>query len=201
MFELFLKKLPKDTDIQEKNITDDINILPDGLRNFVEKLWGYSFWNGIYRTFTSSEVIKYSKYCQELFFSNTKKYYFFWSNWNGCLFGIDIEDNQIILFEPETPEDYKVPYNIIDFHNNEIFSNSEALLRLSFLVEWRKKSNSILNRTQCIWYIKPLFLWGTDTIDNLELTDLEVYISITGQLWNATKNLPEWTKIGKIEIE
>jgi hypothetical protein len=72
---------------------------------------------------------------------------------------------------------------------------------LSFLAEWKKKSNSILDRTQCIWYKKPLFLWGTDSIDNLELTDLEVYISLAWQLWNAVKDLPEGTEIWKISIE
>jgi hypothetical protein len=38
MFESFLKKLPKDLSVQVKKTSDDIDILPDSLRNFIETL-------------------------------------------------------------------------------------------------------------------------------------------------------------------
>ena len=47
----------------------------------------------------------------------------------------------------------------------------------------------------------PLFLGGEDSLENMEVSDMEVYWDMTDQLWEAVKDLPEGTKIGNISFE
>jgi hypothetical protein len=46
-----------------------------------------------------------------------------------------------------------------------------------------------------VGYRVPLFLGGSDTLENLEVTDLDVYWTICGQLRLAAAQLPEGTAI------
>ena len=40
-----------------------------------------------------------------------------------------------------------------------------------------------------------------DSVDNMELVDLDVYVEICGQLLNKTKTLPDGAVIGDITIK
>ena len=40
-----------------------------------------------------------------------------------------------------------------------------------------------------------------DSLENMEVSDMEVYWDMTDQLWEAVKDLPEGTKIGNISFE
>jgi len=42
-------------------------------------------------------------------------------------------------------------------------------------------------------YRKPLFLGGSDEVENLEVSDLDVYWHIMGQIIRKTKGLPQGT--------
>jgi len=44
-------------------------------------------------------------------------------------------------------------------------------------------------------YKRPLFLGGSDTTDNLEISDLEVYWLLMGQLIRQAKGLPAGTPV------
>jgi hypothetical protein len=45
-----------------------------------------------------------------------------------------------------------------------------------------------------------LFLNGKDRVSNLELGDMDVYLQMCVDLWNAVKNLPEGTPIDRVLI-
>jgi len=51
------------------------------------------------------------------------------------------------------------------------------------------------NYTQCLGNRKPLFLGGTDELWNMELSDLDVYWHVVGQLVRKTRGLPLGTPI------
>ena len=53
----------------------------------------------------------------------------------------------------------------------------------------------------CVGYRIPLFLGGDDSLENMEVSDMEVYWDMTDQLWEAVKDLPEGTKIGNVSFE
>jgi hypothetical protein len=49
-----------------------------------------------------------------------------------------------------------------------------------------------------VGYGVPLFLGGQDVVDNLELTDLDVYWSVCGQLRCGAMSLPPGTSINQV---
>lgn len=58
----------------------------------------------------------------------------------------------------------------------------DAALAVEFHKQWLESGGSAPRYEQCIGYKKPLFLGGTDGIDNLEVSDLDVYWHLMGQL-------------------
>lgn len=55
--------------------------------------------------------------------------------------------------------------------------------------------------TQCLGYGTPLFLGGADELPNLELTTINVYWHLSGQLFLQTKGFPPGTGIDSIRID
>lgn len=49
--------------------------------------------------------------------------------------------------------------------------------------------------TQCVGYKRPLFLGGKDAVENLELSEVEVYWHLMGQLIRQAKGLPVGTPV------
>ena len=96
---------------------------------------------------------------------------------------------------------FDVPASIIDFHNEELVDYKNDALAYDFFVEWKKKNKKEIKHNECVGYKVPLFLGGEDAINNLEITDYDVYTSLCGQLRNKTKDLPEGTNINDISIE
>jgi Domain of unknown function (DUF1851) len=52
---------------------------------------------------------------------------------------------------------------------------------------------------QCVGYQVPLFLGGKDSLENLEITDLDVYWSLSGQLRQGTWVLPPGTAVVQVK--
>lgn len=86
------------------------------------------------------------------------------------------------MLEPGTAEALEIPCNIETFHENELIQYREEALAASFYQQWLECGGLPPAVNQCIGYKKPLFLGGTDTVDNLEVSDLDVYWTIAGQL-------------------
>lgn len=63
----------------------------------------------------------------------------------------------------------------------------EPALAGSFFARWALANPELLplDVTQCAGYKVPLFLGGKDVLENLEVIDLEVYWSLSGQLRQA----------------
>lgn len=70
-------------------------------------------------------------------------------------------------------------------HNTEIAEFSDDCLAAGFFSEWYEASGHYeLLHSQCAGYKVPLFLNGQDTLDNLEVSDMEVYWEIMAPLIN-----------------
>ncbi len=94
------------------------------------------------------------------------------------------------MFEPGTGEALEIPANIKTFHDVELKENPDAALASSVYAEWRETGGGEPAYDQCVGYKIPLFLNGKDEFENLELSDLEVYWHIMGQLVAKAKGLP-----------
>ncbi len=79
-------------------------------------------------------------------------------------------------------EALQTPCNLETFHESELIEFQEEALGLSFYSAWRNAGGGIPKYDQCVGYKVPLFLGGIDGVDNLELSDIDVYWSLTGQI-------------------
>ncbi len=105
----------------------------------------------------------------------------------------------MLLFEPGTGEVLEIPFSFADFHE-QLDELQEAALAGSFYAAWTQANPELppLSVAHCIGYKVPLFLGGKDTIENLEVFDLEFYWSMSGQLRRGTQTLPPGTSIGQV---
>jgi len=122
-------------------------------------------------------------------------------DWQGTAFAVDsqrLEEGQpgVLMFEPGTAEILLIPANIETFHDALMIENPDAALTANIYVEdWLAAGGAQPAFDQCIGYKKPLFLGGEDDISNQELTDLEVYWHIMGQVIAKVKGLPPGTPV------
>jgi hypothetical protein len=126
-------------------------------------------------------------------------------DWLGDIFALDVhrlEEGElgVLMFEPGTGEALNIPCNLQTFHNKGVIELGEAVLALSFFARWRESGGAPPAYEQCIGYKKPLFLGGADEVENLEMSDLDVYWRVMGQLISQVKKLPPGTPINKITI-
>lgn len=104
------------------------------------------------------------------------------------------------MFEPGTGQALEIPCNLITFHDNELISYSEAALAAGFYGQWLANGGATPKHDQCIGYMKPLFLGGKDVIGNLDLSDLDVYWCLSGQLIQKTRSFPPGTPVSKVRL-
>ena len=106
----------------------------------------------------------------------------------------------LLTGEPGTGKTLEIPCNLLTFHDNELVDYREEALAEGFHTQWLVKCGVIPKQEQCIAYKQPLFLGGKDTIENLELSNLDVYWTLIGQLIRKARGFAHGTQIGKIGI-
>jgi Domain of unknown function (DUF1851) len=118
-------------------------------------------------------------------------------DWLGRAFALDNKRLQsvqpsVLMFEVGTGEALR---DLQSFHEEVLIEDGEAALAISFHEKWLAAGGEAPNYTQCVGYQKPLFLGGADEIWNVELSDLDVYWHVVGQLVRKTRDLPPGTPI------
>ena len=159
----------------------------DALFEFRNEFQGMEFGEGIYRVFKNEDIPKWKAIIAEGYPEFKGKFEPFGFDWLGRCFAIDLRwktKGQILMFEIGTAEVLEIPCDIIAFHNNEIPVNGEACLSRTFFSQWRENTEQEINYSQCVGYTVPLFFNGEDTIENLELSDMDVYWSLLSQTKN-----------------
>ena len=192
MFEKFLSSydiLRKSHNEIDKDILKGISIYAHGFTELMTQCAGSTFGGGIYRLHSVQDIIKWTQIVEDSFLTYKNRLVCFGFDWLGRHFALDkgrIENNQmlILLIEPGTGEAFEIPANFKNFHNNELVDYQNDALSYNFYNEWLESTGLIPDHQQCIGYKIPLFLGGNDTIENLELIDMDVYWSICGQTLN-----------------
>lgn len=106
----------------------------------------------------------------------------FGADWLGRVFATQGQGGEVLLLEPGTAEALEIPVDLAEFEASELVDNPDAALAFGFYQSWRNAGGAAPGPGQCIGYRKPLFLGGADEMDNLELSDLSVYWSVTAQI-------------------
>ena len=173
---------------------------PPAVAPLLTEFGGSSFNGGLYRVVRVNDVAPWSSRIGYAFPEFQGRIACFGYDWLGRAFAVDskrLEGGKpgVLLFEPGTGEALEVPANIETFHDDELVNFGESCLAIEFFHRWRGATHAKLAYDQCAGYKMPLFFGGEDDLDNLEISDIDVYWHIFGQLILKTKGLPVGTPV------
>lgn len=177
----------------------------EGYASFSSEFSGASFGGGLYRIHNDETGPLALTLIAQAFPEFAARACPFGFDWLGRQFPVDlgrlVEGHPLVLLlEPGTGEALEIPVPFSVFHNEELTQYADAALARDFFKIWSAaNSDSLpLRRDQCVGYRVPLFLGGSDTAENVEVSDLEVYWSICGQLRLGAMRLPPESEINRI---
>jgi hypothetical protein len=200
MFEAFQHIFPQDHEenVGDTSEVDVTNIV--GIPELLHSFGGASFAGGLYRVVHPKDLEAWRLRVARAFPQFERRIICFGYDWLGSVFALDcarFDGGQpgVVMFEPGTGKALEIPSNIQTFHNSGLKEFGEAALAISFFQKWLSTGGGHPTITQCIGYKRPLFLGGKDTVENLELSDIDVYWHLMGQLISKTRGLSEGTHI------
>jgi hypothetical protein len=177
----------------------------EGYLDFASEFAGATFGGGLYRVHDDTSGAQALTLIAEAFPEYATRVCPFGYDWLGRQFAVDSGravggQPQVLLLEPGTGEALEIPLPFAAFHNEELIEYADAALATGFFDSWSAVNSDFvrLRRDQCVGYRVPLFLGGQDVIENLEVSDLEVYWSICGQLRRGALSLPPGTSINEV---
>ena len=166
-------------------IGDETLPIANSVKDFLEKYSGVTFLNGLYRIHRIQDISKWNEIVAEAFPPAKDVVLVFGYDWVGRMFAIFSATNTVLILEPGTGEAYDTGMNFETFHNKEIPQNHTSCLMSEYFQEWKEHSNATLAHNECVGYKVPLFLNGKDEVENLEISDIEVYWGIMAPLINT----------------
>lgn len=203
-FNNFTKEFRTGFSERQSVISDELKNLVNnsiGSLEFLQNYSGTTFNDGLYRIHKTEEIDKWNAIIGEVFPELSKLIVCFGYDWLGRHFALDLRRKKngeplIIMLEPGTGDALEIPRTFSTFHEKELIGYQDDALAVKFFNKWTRESgNKSLLINQCVGYKVPLFLGGRDTIENLEVSDMEVYWDICGQLLNKVRNLPPGTPV------
>lgn len=155
--------------------------------DFISRFGGYQFGDGLFRIFKSDDLAMWQNNVESAFGNFAGKFKLFAFDWLGRCFGIDLRQNtfgNILMFEIGTNDVLEIPCQFMEFLNEEIPQYHDECLASSFFKEWKNNTNKQIAYDECVGYKIPLFLNGVDDINNLEISNMDVYWHIFSQIIN-----------------
>ncbi|MER8524017.1 DUF1851 domain-containing protein [Mesorhizobium sp. M0644] len=200
MFEKFRQNFPVDSRMPADTGNFSLDTKVPGLSELLASFGGASFKHGLYRIIRAQDVARWNARVCLGFPEFTGRITCFGYDWLGTALAVDsqrLEQGEpgVVMFEPGTGEVLQVPANIRTFHEVDVIEDEDAALAANLYADWREAGGAEPAYNQCIGYKIPLFLDGKDEIKNQELSDLEVYWHIMGQLIAKVKDLPPGTPV------
>ena len=159
--------------------------------------------DGAYRQHRQEDVARFTKLAIDAFPEFAGRIECFGADWLGRQFATDrlrMADGipQVVMLEPGTGEALEIPVDQRAFHDEELAQEPDAAAAYSFFIRWVASGGTKPAYDQCVGYKKPLYLGGSDDVSNFELSDFEVYWSISAQLLAKCRSLPIATTIGNV---
>lgn len=200
MFEVFQGNFARDPWTREGEDRPYAAPSLPGLVQLFDQFGGASFRGGLYRIIHPADVSDWQDRIHLAFPEFEGRIFCFGFDWLGSVFALDIkrtEDGQagVVMFEPGTGEALEIPSNLESFHEVGLIEFGEAALVISFHEKWLAAGGVEPRFDQCIGYRRPVFLSGADEVENLEVSDIDVYWHLMGQLILQTKGLPQGTVV------
>jgi hypothetical protein len=171
---------------QDPAILADLEPRAAGITELLSSSGGSSFSDGLYRLFHPAAIRSWTQTVESAFPAYRARIAVFGYDWLGRIFALDLRSTgaqwSVLMIEPGTGESFEIPASFADFHNIELVDYAADALSKPFFDEWIAGGGERPDLTECIGYRIPLFLGGSDTVENLERTDMDVYWHLHGQL-------------------
>lgn len=144
---------------------------------------GVTFRHGIYRVHTAESAATAKAMANEMFTGIDDSKFFFAVDWKGRQYCWSADVKSVFIYEPAYGEAFDPEMSVAEFHNRLLFEDDGELLCPGEFEQWRDASGvTDLPFDKCVGLTVPLFLGGAEDLDNLSMTDIEVYWSLTAQL-------------------
>ena len=124
-------------------------------------------------------------------------------DWMGRVYGLDTTrtvDGLALVsrVEPDVGEILESDIPFDEFVADQFGADAEATLAIDFFDEWQAAGGRPLDIRECAGFRIPLFLGGTEDIAKFEIVDVDVYLTITGQLAGQTTGMEPGTRIDHV---
>lgn len=204
MFDSFARAFSLTPEEQEPRapFSDPLLMAARGYEELMGRYAGCTFESGLYRLLDAASGPKALELANAFYPAGGSRFSPFAMDWLGRMFALDRGrlvdgDPQVMLLEIGSGDAFEVPCGLVSFHDDELVAHPEEALEAGLFRAWceHEPSSVPLTADTCVGYKLPLFLNGENALDNLELSDWEVYWTIVGQLKLKTARLPEGTPI------
>ncbi|WP_444994272.1 T6SS immunity protein Tdi1 domain-containing protein [Aliikangiella sp. IMCC44359] len=190
MFNSFLNKYAVEKTLE---IADEIKIPErmktiEGASDFLTEYPGASFGDGLYRIIPFDEVYKWNKLVVGIFSQFSGNIDCFAIDWLGRVFAWDYNKKKVLSLDPGFGEAMVIPCTFVDLHDIEFVEYSDESLSSGFYDECIARQDVRVTTSKCFGYKISPFLGGEDSVDNIELVDLEVYWSTSTDIYNSIQN-------------
>jgi hypothetical protein len=177
-----------------------------GLAELLELAAGLAFGGGVVRVHSRDEADQVRLLAADAFPEFADVIIPIAEDWLGRQFCIDAKRTtgprkRLLLLEPGSGEAFDIDCGIPELFDIEFVNDPDTYLALDLFREWTAAGGAVPQKGQCVGFKVPLFLGGSGSVANLELSDRDVYWSLMGQLRAQTRDLPNGTQIGGIEIQ
>ena len=165
-----------------------------GYAEFAASFAGCTFNDGLYRAHDATSGPRAYAMIIHAFPELAGRICPFASDWYGRQLAVDAQRSRdgeplLLLACATTGAAYQVPHPFAAFHDEMLVDTPDEAVARKFFLAWASANRSSLplKPDQCVGPRLPLSLGGSDDIDSLELSDLEVHWLLHGQTWRGTR--------------
>jgi hypothetical protein len=161
--------------------------------------------DGAYRLHRAADIGHFTHLARTAFPTFADRIECFGADWLGRQFANDrgrmaSGEPLVLMLEPGTGEALEIPASFTAFHEHELIEESDAVAAFPFYQEWLSAGGARPRYDQCIGYKVPLFLGGADGVANLEVSDFDVYWTMSAQLLAQVRGIPDGAVINRVSI-
>ncbi|MFC0545408.1 T6SS immunity protein Tdi1 domain-containing protein [Kutzneria chonburiensis] len=206
MYREFVSHYPPDSTGMTVSSSDPRLAALEGFAELAAIGAGASFGNGIVRVHSEGEMRRAQSLIKEAFPEYTNRILPVAKDWLGRQYAGLLDEeagmvSQLLLIEPGSGDAFEIDCGIATLFDVEFVADPVTYLATDLFAEWTIDHPETPKSGDCVGFKVPLFLGGAGAVDNLEVTDEEVYWSIFGQLKAKTRDLPPGTGIGGVQID
>jgi hypothetical protein len=182
MYERFLASFPPDDNERPSDFpAGALEDIP-GFREICGVGAGKSFGNGIVRIHSKAQIGQAARLIEEAF-PECSGAIPIAKDWLGRQYVVPGgRRSTLMLIEPGSGDVFEVDCGIEELFNTEMPADPVTYLASDLFIDWTSVSDEVVPCGKCVGFKVPLFLGGAGAVENLEISDEEVYWSLIGQM-------------------